>query len=846
MKATLYLCASVSAIAVAMPAAAQTTTADPLATAQTTTATGNDTSADQAAAQATLDAGKDIVVTAASPGRSRFRSSISVSQLSQDAVRDFTPRSEAEVLRAIPGIQPQDTAGPGGNSNIGVRGIPVSTGGSEYVALQEDGLPVTLFGDMNFGNNDYWLRFDNNVERVEAVRGGSASTFASQAPGAVINYISKTGDKPGGEIGISEGLSIRETRIDGDYGGRLSDSLRYHVGGYFRTGSGGDHVDYDILRGYQIKGNITKDLAGDRGFIRISVKRLDEHAPTNTVQPSIAKIDGKNVSDFQPLPTFDARTGSTYSIYNRSFQYLTNDGQVRNANVEGIHPRVFSIGGQIHYKATDWLTIDNNFRYSDISGNFTTQFLNVAPTSSILGSTVNGGVVGSLRYAAGPKAGQTFTGPYVNNNPNINVFMRDMGSIANNLSLAAKQNGLGGTFTATAGWFHMSQNISQEWHVNPQISELNGRNEVPLDLFSTTGRQLSVAGQTGFNSNWGTCCARDVNLTYTDDAPFLNLAYSGHGLDLDGSVRFDRVSGVGTALGGVTGPTVTVTDALGSAALPSLVAGGPVERINYLKSYTSWSLGALYEVGANTSVFARASRGGRFNGDRRVLGGNFNADGSLNAQGQSTAINFLEQQEIGLKQRGGFSGGSYSFELTGFHSKLTEVNYDFTRINNPAPNNNPNLSNGYRAYGVEFTGNVSSGRFRLTADLTYTAAKITSSLSDPITAGNRPSGIPQFQYNIQPSYDAGLFAIGASVDGQTNVASDNFNTYFIAGSTFVNGFIKVRPVDRLELGVNVNNLFNTLGYRTGGLGFTITPTSGLFQNSAVYGRIVTASARFRF
>jgi outer membrane receptor for ferric coprogen and ferric-rhodotorulic acid len=229
-----------------------------------------------------------------------------------------------------------------------------------------------------------------------------------------------------------------------------------------------------------------------------------------------------------------------------------------------------------------------------------------------------------------------------------------------------------------------------------------------------------------------------------------------------------------------------------------------------------------------------------------VLGGNFNADGSLNAQGQSTAINFLEQQEIGLKQRGGFSGGSYSFELTGFHSKLTEVNYDFTRINNPAPNNNPNLSNGYRAYGAEFTGNVSSGRFRLTADLTYTSAKITSSLSDPTTAGNRPSGIPQFQYNIQPSYDAGLFAIGASVDGQSNVASDNFNTYYIAGSTFVNGFIKLRPVDRLELGVNVNNLFNTLGYRTGGLGFTITPTSGLFQNSAVYGRIITASARFRF
>jgi outer membrane receptor protein involved in Fe transport len=148
------------------------------------------------------------------------------------------PRSQAEVLRAIPGLNVQDTAGPGGNSNIGVRGIPVSTGGSEYVGLQEDGLPVVLFGDMIFGNNDYWVRFDNNVDRVEAVRGGSASTFSSQAPGAVINYVSKTGTKDGGEVGLSSALNYREYRVDFDYGAHLSDTVRFHVGGYVVDGNG--------------------------------------------------------------------------------------------------------------------------------------------------------------------------------------------------------------------------------------------------------------------------------------------------------------------------------------------------------------------------------------------------------------------------------------------------------------------------------------------------------------------------------------------------------------------------------------------------------------------------------
>jgi hypothetical protein len=164
---------------------------------------------------------KDIVVTAASAGKTAQNSSISVTQVSQDSIVNFTPRSQAEVLRAIPGLNVQDTAGPGGNSNIGVRGIPVSTGGSEYVGLQEDGLPVTLFGDIAFGNNDYWIRFDNNVDKVEAVRGGSASTFSSQAPGAVINYVSKTGTQDGGSVGLSQAINYRETRVDFDYGGHL-------------------------------------------------------------------------------------------------------------------------------------------------------------------------------------------------------------------------------------------------------------------------------------------------------------------------------------------------------------------------------------------------------------------------------------------------------------------------------------------------------------------------------------------------------------------------------------------------------------------------------------------------
>ena len=98
----------------------------------------------------------------------------------------------AEVFKSIPGIHSESTGGEG-NANISVRGVPISTGGSKFLQLHEDGLPVMQFGDIMFGNADIFLRSDKTLARVEAIRGGSASTFASNSPAGIINFISKTG-----------------------------------------------------------------------------------------------------------------------------------------------------------------------------------------------------------------------------------------------------------------------------------------------------------------------------------------------------------------------------------------------------------------------------------------------------------------------------------------------------------------------------------------------------------------------------------------------------------------------------------------------------------------------------
>lgn len=805
---------------------------------------------DAPAAKDRAQAREEIVVTASSSGRTARNSSISVSQISQEAIVNFTPRSQAEVLRSIPGLNVQDTAGPGGNANIGVRGIPVSTGGSEYVGLQEDGLPVVLFGDMQFGNNDYWVRFDNNVDRVEAVRGGSASTFSSQAPGAVVNYVSKTGTTEGGEVGLSTALNYREFRLDFDYGGKASDTVRYHFGGFVVNGNGPTHLGYTASKGYQIKGNITKDLADGKGYIRLNFKRLDDQEPTFTSMPALATISGNQITGFSQLPGVDAREYASTGIYNQTFNILTANGTVQNVKMQGIHPVATAIGGEFHYEFSPLFTVDEKVRWTDMSGSFSNQWTGEAATASLIGQTigsVNGStdtrVIGAIKYAAGPQAGQAYTGAFLSNSAQAFTTIKDVGSLANDLTLKGKFDLGAAALNLRAGWFHMRQNIAMDWRINNVTQTLNSNgNPVPLNLYTAAGAQLTANGVTGYNNQWGGCCGgRSYDLAYTDDALYLEGEAELDRLNLSGSYRRDTLHAEGVSYGVVQGANMTITDALGSASVPTFNTSSVVaDRLNYTKSYSSWSVGALYKLTDSTNVFARVSSGGRFNADRMLYGGNsFTADGKLTAGGDHLSVNTVTQQEVGVKHQGALGGARYRVEATFYRAQVKESNYDFTAVSR---GQNPFTDTVYHSSGVELSGNVAAGGLGLNGYVVYTDSKDTKT-------GLTPVAMPKWTFLVSPSYDAGIAAVGLSVSGQSRFSIGNLTA---PGSVFANGYVKVRPAQNLELGFNVNNLFNKLGYRanngslqargTGGL----TANQAIFDNSAMLGRTMTASIRYKF
>lgn len=784
----------------------------------------------------------EIVVTASGRDKAQIDSAISVTAVSADLIQDFKPSSEAELFRMLPGIQVAGTSGPGGNSNIAVRGLPVATGGAPFVQLQEDGLPTVLFGDIQFGNNDYWTRFDATTKKVEAVRGGTAATFASQAPGAVINYISHTGKEEGGYIQLNKGLGYNETKVDFRYGGPITDTLYFHLGGFYKVGRGPLKAGYNVSDSVQIKGNVTKEFADGKGYIRFLFKYADTQEPNYTGAPALGTVSGGKVSNLQPFPGFDGRDQSNYSNLNASFLIYNREGDLERVAMSGITTNAKSIQNQFHYEFSDGITIDNNMRWTDMSGAFTSPFLGVGRTSAVIGSTVNGGVVAQLRYASGPKAGQVYTGTYVDTNTNVQTKIRDIGSFANDLGLTGKFESGFATITARAGWFYMNQNIDMDWHTNKSYREVSGSNPAQLDLYTAAGARLTAEGIAGFNNNWGDCCARDYELSYTDNAPYVGLDLDNDNFALDGSVRFEMMRAAGwTIAGSKTEFNTPVTFNGVTTQIPTITANGAREVLDYGRNYTTWTVGGLWKVNPDTSLFVRASRGGRFNSDRQTVSGKFTASGQLNQSGLVPSVDFVKQYELGLKNRGELAGGRYTAELTLLKGSFSRSDYEPT-VTAQCPKGGCIIDTKYKSSGAELFVTYQNGGFNLVGTATYTKAKRAAAAS---TVYNRADGIPDLSYTISANYDVNEIAtIGLSTTGQT--ASIDGAGLEYPGKAVFNGVLRVRPVQNLELGVQVYNLFNTFDFRGNGGISDSTANPAVLGGAPALGRTFTASVRYSF
>lgn len=772
-----------------------------------------------------------LVVTGTANPLSSIRSSVAVSTLDWDRIQQSAPSSAADILRNVPGVISQASGGEG-NANVSVRGLPIG-GGAKFVQFQEDGLPVLGFGDIDFATADTFLRADYNLDRLEVIRGGAAATFASNAPGGVFNFISKTGETKGGNVSVTRGLDFDHTRTDFDYGRPINEQWRFHVGGFYRGGEGPRTVGYDAEDGGQIKGNITRDF--DKGFIRLNFKLLEDRAPVYLPVP--VSITGTN-SDLHvvSLPGFDIRNGAMQSKYFRTDLSVNKDGQTVSTDIaDGYYSSSKVIGGEALFEPAHGWKVDDKFRVAWTSGRFVGPYPAQVDTATALATAI-GGAGATLRYANGPLAGQTLSDPnaLAVGTHLFNTDLNDLGNFSNDLNLTRTIDSEHfGTTRVTAGYFKSGQAIVQDWHWNTYLQEVKGKDSALLDVINANGNKVSQNGLSAYGeSYWGNCCVRSYNLYYDTDAPYLALGWQKGDFNFDGSLRYD----IARASGSYAGSTGTQTlDVNGNGAIETPERAVPVVNnsaalpVDYTVRYLSYSFGANYLLNPNLALFARVSEGGRFNAERMLFGGGIRPDGSIAAK---VGVNQVQQVEGGVKWR----GDSFSVFATLFHVTTAEVNQDITAGSGDFRFTNRN----FEAQGIELETAYYLGDFSLNGGVTYTHSRIIKDEINPANVGDPIS--PEVMYQFTPAYQIKHFNAGLNFIGNSDAPTGKL---MMPGYIQVNAFAGYELVKGLWLSVNGNNLFDTIGLteisNSGGVS-----ANGLNAARSINGRTVLATVKYSF
>ena len=281
-----------------------------------------------------------VVVTGTATPRVNEEASVAITTLTPELIDQAAPRSTTEMLRYVPGFTRIESSGGEVNENITMRGIL----GVEYVMFMEDGLPVFPTMHTLFMNADNLFRTDENIDEMEVVRGGSSALYGSNTPGAIANFINKTG---GPELHGSFKVSAATqglARYDMNTNGPLGDDWRFNIGGFYRYDHGVRDPGFPGISGGQIKANVTRLLPN--GYFRVSAKYIDDR------NQFILDLPFQNPGDPKYVPGF-GDYGSMNTLEGNDIRVPTPNGQLELPLDNGLR----TVAG--------WLTADVAFDLSN-------------------------------------------------------------------------------------------------------------------------------------------------------------------------------------------------------------------------------------------------------------------------------------------------------------------------------------------------------------------------------------------------------------------------------------------------------------------------------------------------
>lgn len=777
-----------------------------------------------------------VVVTGVQNPQTKLSSSVAITTVSPKQISEIAPRSTASLLKAIPGFYVESSGGKG-NANVFARGLP-SSGGLRYVQLQENGMPVFQYGDLMFGNTDIMVRVDQTVANVEAVRGGSASILTSNAPGGIVNFISKTGgSKMAGTFIQYVGLSYMHSRTGFDIGGPISKNLRFNIGGFYRVDDGIRSPGYTANNGGQIKANLT--YLFKKGYVRLRTKLLNDRNISYLPMP----MEGNPASS---IPGFSAQYGTMKSLDLMRLNVTTPTGMVVNEDLsDGMHPKIFGFGGEAYFDLGNNWSLKDNFQKSFINIQFNSIFGIDAPMTAANYATSKGLTNYHYTWADGYKAGQTIPNM---SSLNGNGLVATYGWWAVNLPLSEFGNDMKFTKkmennTITAGWYFSSNKVAGKWWWHNMLVDVSGHNTRKLNLINdATGQSLTTNGYSQYGTLYRNYEALTrINALYLMDEWKFGMFTFNAGLRWDMGTTYGVTENVKNYTYDMNG------DGIISPAETNVQYGdGTFIPFNYNYSVLSWSVGLNYEINKNTAVFARASNGHRAPADRAYAFGATTS--TVNGFPSSAKVESINQYALGLK----YNSSKLALFATGFYSYFNHIAFtDFVNVGGQLQSIQQYYNTS--ALGLELEAAAQLGNLNLSLTGTIQEAKYHNWVYHDQNGNlydfnnHYIQRLPKMYFTFRPTYKIGKMNIGLTWQYFGKRYTNPENKQVLPEFSQFNGLIDYNINNHMTLSATVNNIFNTIGLTEG------NPRSGLtsvnsqyFYARSILGRSAVLSFRYNF
>ena len=766
---------------------------------------------------------KEVVVTGSSTPRSKLESSVAITTMGAKAIEDRAPSSTAALLQTIPGFVVEASGGEIGN-NLFARGIP-SAGAYEYVQIQEDGLPVFEDGALQFANADTFYRLDETVSKMEAVRGGSASIFATNAPGGIINFISKTGQNEFQGRAKFTTSDYGMFRTDLNLSGALiQDKLFFNIGGFYRADNGVRNTGFTANKGGQIKGNITYKFDDD-DYLRINFKHLDDR---NTFYLPIPLKS--NNGKVEGIPGFNPNYGTLTSVNLSRLNVPQYGGGTFSADLEdGSHPIINSIGAEFKKKISDKVTFKNSFKNTNIDLNYNAIFPNGGPWSQdAYATSVQNTTASNLTYSYVDN-GQTL-------DPNALIMRADlwhiekkMNNFANNFSFNFDLDPV----KLTAGYYYSNWKSNQYWNWN---SYLVGVSDNP--------RLLNVKDNTsGVDHTWNgveriTWLERDAQTKGVLNDIYADAEIKAtDNLTFNAGLRYnkDKYSGYrDNARFGAENLGILDNNTADDAV--TTVKGNPYTYWRYDVSEWSYTAAGNYKFNDNMASYVRYSHG-----FRSPIEESFYDNAADLSKLENTEVN---QFELGYK----YSNSFFNVNANLFHMNLKNVAFTDILSDGSSENKFADVNN----IGLEVETNVRYNIVKL--NFTFTVQKpeydnFTGTNADGSTFdfnGNTARRIPKFFCNLRPEVDITKdFTAYVQFSYYDKKFTNQDNRQVLPAYKEVGAGLNY-TYNNLRFAVDASNLFNEIGLTEGDPRQTTSAASDVFMARPILGRAFRFSVAINF